>query len=160
MSEIPTPEPAATPQPPVVPQPPPAPPADPTQYAAPPAPPIGPAQHPAQYPAPPAPPLYNQAPYNQAPYGQPGPYAAPYGAPAEQKSKIAAGLLGIFLGGLGIHNFYLGFTTKAVIQLLISVLSVGTLAIVSSIWGLIEGILILTGSENFRRDARGIPLRD
>ena len=26
------------------------------------------------------------------------------------KSKIAAGLLGIFLGSLGVHNFYLGFT--------------------------------------------------
>ena len=35
------------------------------------------------------------------------------------KSKMAAGLLGIFLGGLGIHNFYLGYTKKAVAQLLI-----------------------------------------
>lgn len=33
---------------------------------------------------------------------------------AAQKSKLAAGLLGIFLGGLGIHNFYLGYTGKAV----------------------------------------------
>lgn len=30
--------------------------------------------------------------------------------PETQKSKMTAGLLGIFLGGLGIHNFYLGYT--------------------------------------------------
>lgn len=34
------------------------------------------------------------------------------------KSKLAAGLLGIFLGSLGVHNFYLGYTTKGLIQLL------------------------------------------
>ena len=64
----------------------------------------------------------------------------------QQKSKIAGGLLGIFLGGLGVHNFYLGYTGKAVAQLLISLLSCGFLAWASAIWGLIEGILILTGS--------------
>lgn len=74
------------------------------------------------------------------------------------KSKIAAGLLGIFLGSLGVHNFYLGFTGKAIAQLLISLLSCGMLAGVSGIWGLIEGILILTGSMNV--DADGNPLRD
>lgn len=74
------------------------------------------------------------------------------------KSKIAAGLLGIFLGGLGVHNFYLGFTGKAVAQLLISILSCGMLSWASAIWGLIEGILILTGSMN--TDAQGNPLKD
>lgn len=76
----------------------------------------------------------------------------------EQKSKMAAGLLGIFLGALGIHNFYLGFTGKALAQLLISVLSCGMLSPVSGIWGLIEGIMILTGSSNI--DAKGMPLKD
>lgn len=71
----------------------------------------------------------------------------------EKKSKIAAGLLGIFLGYLGIHNFYLGYTGKAVAQLLLSVLSCGALSFVSAVWGLIEGILILTGSINV--DANG-----
>lgn len=75
-----------------------------------------------------------------------------------QKSKIAAGLLGIFLGSLGIHNFYLGYTGKAIAQLLISVLSCGMLSFASAIWGLIEGILILTGSMN--TDAQGNPLKD
>ena len=74
------------------------------------------------------------------------------------KSKIAAGLLAIFLGCFGIHNFYLGNTGKALAQLLITVLSCFVLSIVSGMWGLIEGILILTGSIN--TDANGNPLRD
>ena len=76
----------------------------------------------------------------------------------QAKSKIAAGLLGIFLGAFGVHNFYLGYTGKAVAQLLISILSCGFLAFASSIWGLIEGILILTGSISV--DGNGVPLRD
>lgn len=71
----------------------------------------------------------------------------------EQKSKLAAGLLGIFLGGLGVHNFYLGYTGKAIAQILLS-LCFG----IGAIWGLIEGILILTGSIN--KDAKGVPLKD
>ena len=74
------------------------------------------------------------------------------------KSKMAAGLLGILLGTFGVHNFYLGYTGKALAQLLITLLSCGTLAVVSSIWGLIEGIMILTGSIN--TDANGNPLKD
>lgn len=75
-----------------------------------------------------------------------------------QKSKMAAGLFGIFLGAFGVHNFYLGYTGKAVAQLLITLLSCFTLSIVSEIWGLIEGILILTGSIN--TDANGNSLKD
>ncbi len=76
----------------------------------------------------------------------------------ESKSKMAAGLLGIFLGSLGIHNFYLGYTTKAVIQLLITLLTCGAGGVVSGIWGLIEGIMILTGRINV--DGKGFPLRE
>ena len=75
-----------------------------------------------------------------------------------QKSKIAAGILGILLGGLGIHNFYLGYTGKAVAQLLISILSIGFLSFVSAIWGLVEGIMILSGS--IAVDGKGVPLKD
>lgn len=74
------------------------------------------------------------------------------------KSKIAAGLLGIFLGCFGVHNFYLGYTGKAVAQLLITVLSCFFLSPVSAIWGLIEGILILVG--NIDKDANGNLLGD
>ena len=76
----------------------------------------------------------------------------------EQKSKIAAGLLGIFLGCFGVHNFYLGYKGKAVAQLLITLLSCFVLSFASGIWGLVEGILILTGSIDV--DAKGIPLKD
>lgn len=34
-----------------------------------------------------------------------------------KKTKIAAGLLGLFLGGLGIHKFYLGYTEEGAILL-------------------------------------------
>ncbi|WP_297741178.1 TM2 domain-containing protein [uncultured Tessaracoccus sp.] len=91
------------------------------------------------------------------PYGyaaQPGPYSNM--APST-KSKVAAGLLAIFLGAFGIHNFYLGYTGKAITQLLITVLSFGFLAFISSIWGIVEGIMILTASpgSSASRDARG-----
>lgn len=70
---------------------------------------------------------------------------------SQYKSKLAAGLLAILLG-LGIHNFYLGYTGKGVAQLLLSFCGVGY------IWCLIEGIMILTGSIN--TDAAGNPLKD
>ena len=78
----------------------------------------------------------------------------------EQKSKLAAGLLGIFLGGLGIHNFYLGYTTKGVIQLLLSTIGWAVLVgpFVAHIWGFIEGIMIIAGS--ISEDANGVKLRD
>ena len=76
---------------------------------------------------------------------------------AAQKSKLAAGLLGIFLGALGIHNFYLGYTGKAVAQLLISVCTCGIGAAVTGVWGLIEGILILSGS--IAVDGKGVPIK-
>ena len=76
----------------------------------------------------------------------------------QPKSKIAAGLLGIFLGCFGVHNFYLGYTGKAVAQLLITLLSCFVFSFVSALWGLIEGILILTGS--IATDANGNQLVD
>lgn len=80
------------------------------------------------------------------------------------KSKIAAGLFGIFLGAFGVHNFYLGYTKKAVIQLvativgfLLSCLGIGVFVVLGiEIWGLVEGIFILTGKTS--TDANGNPL--
>ena len=74
------------------------------------------------------------------------------------KSKMVAGILGILVGALGVHNFYLGFTKRAVAQLLITLLSCGALSTVSAIWGLIEGIFYLTGYGNYTTDAEGNPL--
>lgn len=91
---------------------------------------------------------YQQNPQQNQPYAN-----SPYST-GQQKSRIAAGLLGIFLGGLGIHNFYLGYTNKAVIQIVVFIVTCG----VGSLWGLIEGILILTSKNGV--DANGIPLSD
>ncbi len=70
------------------------------------------------------------------------------------KSKLTAGLLGIFLGGFGIHNFYLGYTGKGVAQIFLSLCLFG----VGGIWGLIEGIMILCGKID--KDASGKYLAD
>ena len=104
-----------------------------------------------------------------------------------QKSKMAAGLLGVFLGSFGIHNFYLGYTEKGLTQIilffgsivlsivlwilsgLLSVVLVGFLLMPIAflmdfvpfaiwVWGLIEGIMILSG--NIKTDANGTPLAD
>lgn len=71
-------------------------------------------------------------------------------APIYAKSKIAAGLLAIFLGALGIHKFYLGYTGPGIILLLCG--TVGWLCffippIIASIIGLIEGIIYLTKTD-------------
>lgn len=100
-----------------------------------------------------------QAGYQGAAYAAGYPQAAPMAGAG--KSKVAAGVLAILLGTFGIHNFYLGQTGKGVAQLLITVLSCGALAVVSSIWGIVEGILILTaapGSQPWGVDANGYPL--
>ncbi len=76
----------------------------------------------------------------------------------DAKSKLVAGLLGILLGSFGVHNFYLGYTGKAVAQLLITVLTCGFGAMISSIWGLIEGIMILTGKID--TDGHGNPIAE
>lgn len=78
-----------------------------------------------------------------------------------EKSKLVSGLLGIFLGVFGIHNFYLGYIPKAIIQVLLG--TVGSLFFyvgpcISVIWGFVEGILILTGKINV--DGKGNPLQD
>ena len=77
-------------------------------------------------------------------------------AGGQQKSKMVAGLLGIFLGAWGIHNFYIGKTTRAIIQIIVTIVTCG----VGGIWGFIEGILILCGVNGFNTDANGVPLSD
>lgn len=75
---------------------------------------------------------------------------------------MAAGLLGIFLGGIGVHNFYLGKTNRALVQLLVcligGIITCGLASIAMEIWGLVEGIMILTGS--IAEDGKGVPLKD
>ena len=65
------------------------------------------------------------------------------------KSRVVYILLALFLGGLGINNFYAGYTTKGVIQLLISLLSLGFLSLIVWIWCIIEIITV-------KQDAKGV----
>lgn len=108
---------------------------------------------------------YGQTGYTQDAYGQSAQQAYPQagyqqqGYVTEQKSKMAAGLLGIFLGGWGIHNFYLGNTNKGIIQIIVTIVTCGA----GALWGLIEGILILTaqpGAQPWGVDANGVPLKE
>lgn len=75
-----------------------------------------------------------------------------------QKSRIAAGILAILLGAYGIHSFYLGNTSRGLMQLLISLLTCGIGAIVMEIWGILDGIKLLDGRINV--DANGVFLKD
>ncbi len=76
------------------------------------------------------------------------------------KSRIVAGVLGILFGGLGIHNFYLGYNTRAVIQLLMTI--IGSFLIIppiaASIWGFVEGIIYLV--DKTKTDPNGRKLID
>jgi TM2 domain-containing membrane protein YozV len=61
--------------------------------------------------------------------------------------KLAAGLCGILLGGLGVHKFVLGMTTPGVIMLLVTVLTCGVGAAITGVIGMIEGIIYLTKTD-------------
>lgn len=67
------------------------------------------------------------------------------------KEKVTAGLLGIFLGGLGIHKFYLGYKTEGIVMLCICLLgglvTCGWAAGVIAMIGLIEGVIYLTRTD-------------
>ena len=74
---------------------------------------------------------------------------------ARPKSKLIAGLLAVFLGSIGAHDFYLGYTKKAVAHLVMYVLFLGWF---SQVWALIEALYIFTGRTT--TDAEGKPLTD
>ena len=78
---------------------------------------------------------------------------APAAANGEQKSKHVAVLLAFFLGGFGIHDFYLGYTKNGIIKIVLSVCT----GVGGSIWALIDFIRLLTGSLN--TDANGVELK-
>jgi len=82
------------------------------------------------------------------------PPAPLYGGPPVQDwksvgadKKILAGILGIVIGGLGIHKFILGYQKEGLTMLLVSVLSCFTLAGFMHVIGIVEGIIYLTKSD-------------
>lgn len=68
-------------------------------------------------------------------------YIVSEGTETTGKSKIAAGLLGIFLGGLGVHKFYLGKVGMGVLYLLFC------WTFIPALIGFIEGIVYLCESD-------------
>lgn len=104
---------------------------------------------------------YNGQPYNGNAYNNGQGFYNNNGY-VEQKSKVVAGLLGIFLGAFGVHNFYLGNSSRGLVQVLVSVIggicTCGIATVVIEIWAFVEAIMILSGSINV--DANGVPLRD
>jgi TM2 domain-containing membrane protein YozV len=64
--------------------------------------------------------------------------------PYDSNKKLTAGLLGILLGGFGVHKFVLGYTNEGIIQIVITVFTCG----IGSLLGLVEGILYLTKSDS------------
>ena len=93
--------------------------------------------------------------YGQPAYGQPA-YGQPFAAGAP-KQWIVALLLAFFLGALGIHNFYLGYTTKGIIQLILTITVIG--APIAAIWAFIEFIMIIARAGSYAYDAQGQPLQ-
>jgi len=56
---------------------------------------------------------------------------------AGEKNQLVAALLALFVGFVGVHRFYLGYTWQGIVQ----ILTLGGLGI----WALIDFIRILTG---------------
>jgi TM2 domain-containing membrane protein YozV len=90
-------------------------------------------------------PVYDDDDFDPTPTRERGDYR-----PSDQKSRIAYILLGVFLGLLGIHNFYAGRTGSGVAQLLITLISIplmffciGFVTIfVPVVWVLVEMIVV------------------
>jgi len=99
----------------------------------------------------------------------------PEGAP--RRSRLVAGVLGLLLGGLGAHRFYLEYRRLGYVQLAFTsstfvlalilarmsgatwsntlLIAVGV-AMLGVMWGVVEGLSILMGM--LRHDAHGRPL--
>ena len=105
----------------------------------------------------PGPDANQQAAYSagQQAYGQPA-YGQPFAAGAPKQWMVAV-ILAFFLGTLGVHNFYLGYTTKGIIQLVLTITVIGIF--VSGPWALIDFIMLLMRSGSYATDAQGQPLQ-
>lgn len=74
---------------------------------------------------------------------------------SSDNKKIMAGVLAIFLGGLGVHKFILGYNKEGIILLSITLVGILTTCLVIGVFilwipgiiGLIEGIIYLTKSD-------------
>jgi hypothetical protein len=56
----------------------------------------------------------------------------------DAKNRMTFIILGVLLGAFGAHNFYAGYTKKAVAQLCITVFSLGFASPMAWVWGVID----------------------
>ena len=128
---------------------------------------------------------YGQQPYGQQPYGQPGYGQQPYGqqpygqpgfnAPMLGKPRKTAGLLNLFLGGVGAGDFFLGHKQIGFIKVAVTVV-LNVLYLATFDWELGEAnpfaffllfiwsgcvlacaIMTFMGKWIYARDANGVP---
>lgn len=85
------------------------------------------------------------------PVPPPSPAAFQAAANANAKDRVAYVLLAVLLG-CGIHNFYAGYNTKGIIQLLVSILTCGIGWIFMWIWAIIEACTVT-------KDANGVAFK-
>lgn len=77
------------------------------------------------------------------------PYQEGAKLPGSEK-KLASGLCGILLGGLGVHKFLLGYTTEGTIMLVVYIVGLflcGIPSLIMHVIGIVEGIMYLTKSD-------------
>lgn len=67
----------------------------------------------------------------------------------EAKDRVTYVLLAVLLG-IGVHNFYAGYKTRGLIQLLVSILSCGILWIFMWIWAIIEACTVMQDANGVR----------
>ena len=99
-------------------------------------------------------PAFGAAGFGQPAYGQPAFGQQAY--PAQPKQWVIALVLAFFVGAFGVHNFYLGYTTRGIIQLVLTLTFFG--AIISCVWAFVEFIMIIMRSGDYGCDASGQPL--
>lgn len=68
------------------------------------------------------------------------------------KDRIAYVLLAVFLGSLGIHNFFAGYKKNAIIQLAVTLVTCGFGGFVIWVWAIIEACTVT-------KDADGVDFK-
>lgn len=96
----------------------------------------------------------NQPPYYQQPINiyQPQPMVVQPVFINAGKSRLSFILLGLFLGGFGIHNFYAGYSGKGIAQLLLNLFLFWTIVVPIGIgiWVIVEVCTVDTDSNGMR----------
>ena len=94
-----------------------------------------------------------------------------FNAPAQGKSRVVAGLLNLFLGGIGAGDFFLGYTQYGIYKIVISLafvilgfLDLGFLSYIIGLlnyawWAVLLVVAVMTfmGKWIYEKDANGVP---